>query len=116
MEWWEKGFIEKEDESLILWSRHLKIEDVELHFFHSSVKLFSRCRSNGVDSLKGFSVDIQFSIKADALEVLLDKGSGYVWEIEFVAVGRDEHRGFSVEPLYPAAFAVELWLEEIAFA
>jgi hypothetical protein len=68
-----------------------------------------------VDSFKGLSVDVEFTVKADTLEVLLDEGCGDVRESEFVTVAGNEHRGFSVEPLYPAAFAVELWLDEETF-
>ena len=51
-------------------------------------------------------MDVEFSVEADALEVLLDKRGGDVWESEFVAIAGDQHWCFSVEPLYPAAFAV----------
>jgi hypothetical protein len=68
-----------------------------------------------VDCFKWFSVDVEFTVEADALEVLLDESGCDVRESEFVAIAGNEHGGFSVEPLYPAAFAVELWLDEKSF-
>ena len=107
-----EGFVEKEDEALVLWAWELEVKDVVLHFLPTRVYFLTRSRCDRVDCFKWFSVDVEFSVEADALEVLLDERGGDVRESEFVSVAGNQHWGFSVEPFDPAAFAVELWLDE----
>jgi hypothetical protein len=69
-----------------------------------------------MNCLKWFTVDVEFSIEADALEVLLDKSCGDVRKLELVSVARYEHRSLAVEPFHPATFTVEFRLDEEAFS
>lgn len=115
VEWWTEGFVEEEDEAFVLGAREFEVEDVVLHLLPTRVYFLARSRCDRVDCFKGFSVDVEFTVKTDALEVLLDESGGDVRESEFVAIAGNEHWRLTVEPFYPAAFAIELWLDEKPF-
>jgi hypothetical protein len=69
-----------------------------------------------MNCLKGFTVDVEFSIEANTLEVLLNESCSDVRKLELVSVRGNEHRSLTVKPFYPAAFTVEFRLDEEAFS